>query len=141
MKKARVCLAPLRFGAGLKGKLIEAMIAGTPSVTTAIGAEAMHGTLPWGGCVADTAKEIAEAAIRLYTNETEWLQAQKNGTTIINTCYSKQVAGKKLTSKINSVVGNLQQHRLKNFTGAMLMHHTMSSTKYMSRWIEEKNKK
>jgi len=141
MGKAKVCLAPLRFGAGLKGKLIDAMIAGTPSVTTFIGAEAMHGTLPWSGCVADTAKEIAEAAIRLYTNKTEWQQAQQNGIAIINTCYPKQVAGEQLISGINSVAGNLKQHRLKNFTGAMLMHHTINATKYMSRWIEEKNKK
>src|SRR6218665_1206354 len=39
---ARVLLAPLRFGAGIKGKLAEAMECGTPSVTTAIGSEAMH---------------------------------------------------------------------------------------------------
>jgi hypothetical protein len=29
---------------------------------------------------------------------------------------------------------------LSNFMGAMLQHHTLKSTKYMSRWIEEKNK-
>jgi O-antigen biosynthesis protein len=141
MKRARVCLAPLQFGAGLKGKLIDAMIAGTPSVTTFIGAEAMHGTLPWSGSIADNAKEIAEAAIRLYTNETEWQQAQQNGILIIKTCYPKQVAGEQMISRINSVVRNLKQHRLKNFMGAMLMHHTINATKYMSRWIEEKNKK
>jgi hypothetical protein len=44
-------------------------------------------------------------------------------------------------NKINVTVVNLKQHRRNNFTGAMLMHHAQSSTKYMSRWIEEKNKK
>ena len=48
MLNAKVCLAPLRFGAGLKGKLIDAMECGTPSVTTTIGAEAMHDNLDWG---------------------------------------------------------------------------------------------
>ena len=43
VSKAKVCLAPLRFGAGMKGKLVEAMQCGTPSVTTSIGAEGMHG--------------------------------------------------------------------------------------------------
>jgi glycosyltransferase involved in cell wall biosynthesis len=61
MYKTRVCLAPLRFGAGLKGKLTDAMTAGTPSVTTSIGAEAMHGDLPWAGCIAETAENMAEA--------------------------------------------------------------------------------
>eukprot|EP01052_Picozoa_sp_SAG31_P081938 SAG31_NODE_41910_length_274_cov_0.577143_1_plen_47_part_01 len=37
MQRARVCLAPLRFGAGLKGKLLDAMLYGTPGVTTSIG--------------------------------------------------------------------------------------------------------
>ncbi len=140
MKKARVCLAPLRFGAGLKGKLIDAMIAGTPSVTTAIGAEAMHGTLPWSGCIANSASEIAEAAIHLYTDKAKWLQAQQNGVDIINTCYPKMSAGEQLIRHINTIMANLKQHRLNNFTGAMLTHHTIQSTKYMARWIEEKNK-
>ncbi|MGB5498254.1 MAG: glycosyltransferase, partial [Maribacter sp.] len=47
--QSRVNLAPLRFGAGIKGKLIDAMQCGTPSITTAIGAEGMHGVLPWSG--------------------------------------------------------------------------------------------
>ena len=46
---SRVLLAPLRFGSELKGKLIEAMQCGTPSVTTSIGAESMHGTTKWFG--------------------------------------------------------------------------------------------
>jgi hypothetical protein len=36
---------------------------------------------------------------------------------------------------------NLKQHRKNNFMGAMLQHHTLTSTKYMARWIEEKNKR
>ena len=49
MQNARVCLAPLRFGAGIKGKLAEAMFCQTPSVTTNIGIESMQTelTLAW----------------------------------------------------------------------------------------------
>jgi hypothetical protein len=36
---------------------------------------------------------------------------------------------------------HLKQHRLNNFMGALLQYHTLTSTKYMSRWIEEKNRK
>ena len=42
IRSARVLLAPIRFGAGIKGKLLEGMEYGTPSVTTSIGAEAMR---------------------------------------------------------------------------------------------------
>jgi O-antigen biosynthesis protein len=42
--------------------------------------------------------------------------------------------------KIVKIKENLTQHRSDNFTGAMLKHHTMTSTKYLSQWIMEKNK-
>jgi glycosyltransferase involved in cell wall biosynthesis len=53
MEQAKVLLAPLQIGAGLKGKLAEAMLCGTPSVTTRIGAEGMFDTEDWCGFVAD----------------------------------------------------------------------------------------
>jgi len=39
---------------------------GTPNVTTDLGAEAMHGELPWSGEIANTAEDIAAAAVKLY---------------------------------------------------------------------------
>ncbi|MCX6296874.1 MAG: glycosyltransferase family 4 protein [Bacteroidetes bacterium] len=140
VKNARVSLAPLRFGAGIKGKLVEAMQCGTPSVTTDIGAEGMHGEYEWNGIIANTVNEIAEAAVKLYSDKSLWQRFQKNGIVIINNFYSKEKFGKKLTEHIVFLQSDLKKHRLKNFTGAMLMHHTLASTKYMSKWIEEKNK-
>ena len=139
VSNARVSLAPLRFGAGIKGKLIESMECGTPSITTSIGAEAMHGELAWNGIVKNEATDIAAAAVELYTNKTAWLEAQRNGINIINTIYANKLFSQELIKHILSLQYHLKQHRLKNFTGAMLMHHTMASTKYMSRWIEIKN--
>ena len=49
MNKAKVCIAPIRFGAGIKGKLLEAMQNGLPSVTTSIGSEGMHLHNIWNG--------------------------------------------------------------------------------------------
>ncbi|HYK77924.1 MAG TPA: glycosyltransferase family 4 protein [Daejeonella sp.] len=140
MQQARVCLAPLRIGAGIKGKLAEAMLCGTPSVTTDIGAESMHAGVDWNGAIANTAEEIALVAVKLYTDEQAWQTAQQNGLRIINQCHSKTASGPALITRILTVQKDLEFHRLKNFTGAMLMHHTMASTQYMSRWIEAKNK-
>ncbi len=140
MLKARVCLAPLRFGAGLKGKLIDAMECGTPSVTTTIGSEAMHGSLEWGGFIADTAVDFSNEAVRLYSDKKTWLEAQEKGANIVNGVFDKDVHGKLLLDRINFLQKTLKEHRNNNFTGAMLMHHTVSGTKYMSKWIEEKNK-
>jgi len=140
IEEARVLLAPLRFGAGLKGKLIEAMQFGTPSVTTDIGAEAMHGNLEWNGLIANTAGEIADAAVKLYTDEQLWKRSQENGIKIINELYQKGGPGGRFITRVADLQNDLKKHRANNFTGAMLMHHTISGTKYMSKWIEEKNK-
>lgn len=139
VSKAKVCIAPLRFGAGLKGKLIEAMQCGTPSVTTDIGAEGMAEDLPWSGNIANSPKEIADAAVELFQNKSTWKTAQSTGISIIEMGYSKKKIHAELIHKIRSVAGNLQNHRTNNFMGSMLMHHTMASTKYMSMWIESKN--
>jgi glycosyltransferase involved in cell wall biosynthesis len=137
---ARVVLAPLRFGAGVKGKLVEAMQCGTPSVTTTIGAESMHGDLPWNGFITDNPEVFSDEVIQLYSDKKHWLEAQYNGLAIINHRYSKALFAEDFKKQIIFLQANLQQHRLTNFIGAMLQHHTLSSTKYMSRWIEAKNK-
>ena len=141
ISKARVLLAPLRFGAGLKGKLVEAMQCGTPSVTSSIGSEAMHGNLSWSGTIADSPEDFAQAAVELYTNESVWEIARKNGVSIINEIYPKEKLGTEFIQRLTALQSNLESHRHKNFIGSMLMHHTMRSTEFMSRWIEAKNKR
>lgn len=141
VQNARIVLAPLRFGAGIKGKLIEAMQCGTPSITTTIGAESMQGNLPWNGFVTDDANKFTENAVQLYQDKKLWTAAQQNGIAIINQRYSKELFENDFALKIQFLRSNLSQHRLDNFFGAMLQHHTLTSTKYMSRWIETKNSK
>ncbi|WP_421774809.1 glycosyltransferase [Gracilimonas sp.] len=140
VSSARVLLAPLRFGAGLKGKLIEAMQCGTPSVTTGIGAEAMHGDLPLPGFVSDDPKEFADYAVEIYKNENLWKQKQKNGIDIINVRFDREEHSERLIQRIDELTENLQSHRQHNFMGSILQHHTVASTKFMSKWIEAKNR-
>ncbi|MNR97434.1 Glycosyl transferases group 1 [compost metagenome] len=140
VKSAKVVLAPLRFGAGVKGKLIEAMQCGTPSVTTSIGAESMHGNLPWNGFIVDEVTDFADAAVCLYLDKILWFKAQKKGVSIINQRYSKDLSETDFKNRIDFLVCNLEQHRLNNFMGELLQHHTLKSTKYMAKWIEAKNK-
>jgi len=141
VKNARVVLAPLRFGAGIKGKLLEAMQCGTPSVTTSIGAESMSGDLPWNGFITDNAQVFADNAVELYQDKTLWLKAQENGFEIIEKRYLKSLFEGDFIQHILKVQAFLEPHRLHNFMGSLLQHHTLTSTKYMSRWIEEKNRK
>ena len=139
MSAARVCLAPLRFGAGIKGKLLDAMLCGTPSVTTPIGAEAMHGDAPWPGAVALDANTFAEQAVQLYENPARWQQAQIQGSALLQQRYQRSVHGPRLINRIDDCRQHLAQLRNDNFTGAMLRHHTLKSTQYMAQWIEAKN--
>ncbi|RKR12999.1 glycosyl transferase family 1 [Maribacter vaceletii] len=142
MRKARVNLAPLRFGAGLKGKLITALQANTPSVTTAIGAEGFSTKhLELNGTIAETAKTIAAAAVELYSSKEAWNKAQEKGEKLLKKLSNKEKTEKEFFKKIEETIQNLQEHRSSNFIGAMLQQHTMASTKYMSKWIEAKNKK
>ncbi len=140
IQKARVVLAPLRFGAGIKGKLLEAMQYGTPSVTTSIGAESMQGNLDWNGFVEDNLNSFADKAAQLYQDKNLWLQAQKNGVEIIKERYLRTLFEEDFAVQIAFLVSNVKQHRLNNFMGELLQHHTLRSTKYMAKWIEEKNK-
>lgn len=135
----KICLAPIRFGAGIKGKFIEAMQNGTPSITTKIGAEAMHKNYEWNGCIADNPTAIINTAKELYTSESIWNKSQQNGTTIINNCYNKKQYSQLLITKIIDTQKRLKKHRLNNFIGSLLQHHTLNSTKYLSKWIESKN--
>ncbi|MCF7561401.1 glycosyltransferase family 4 protein [Sabulilitoribacter multivorans] len=140
MKKAKICLAPIRFGAGLKGKLIDAMINGTPCITTTIGAEGMFGDYEPNGFIEDIPETFVSRAIELYNNKILWGEKQQNGCKIINTWFNKIPFQQKFVAKIDETTKELHKKRLNNFTGQMLLHHTLQSTKYMSKWIEEKNK-
>jgi glycosyltransferase involved in cell wall biosynthesis len=140
MSEARICLAPLRFGAGVKGKIVDAMLCGTPTITTPIGAEAMSGDLPWPGNIASSAADIADAAVRLYEDEERWHEAQNAGWKLLEARYRQQQHCASLIARIEELRKNLQAHRTANFTGAMLRHHHHKSTQYMAQWIEAKNR-
>ncbi|TDQ30208.1 glycosyltransferase [Tenacibaculum caenipelagi] len=140
VKNARVVLAPIRFGAGIKGKLTEAMECGTPSVTTLIGAEGMHDNLAWNGFIEDDFEKFASKAVELYSYEILWKKSQQKGITIINSVYDKEKLIPSFIDKIVEVQENLEAHRANNFLGSLLQHQTLQATKYMSKWIEIKSK-
>ncbi|WP_145856074.1 glycosyltransferase [Pedobacter suwonensis] len=138
--KHKILLAPIQFGAGVKGKFIDAMLTGTPSVTTTIGAEAMKGNLPWNGIIEDDLTAFAGQAAQLYQRQSEWQSAQQHGIQIINQRYASTAFTDAFLLKITELLLSLTKHRQNNFIGQILNHHTLQSTKYMSLWIEEKNK-
>ena len=141
ISEAKVLLAPLRFGAGLKGKLVDAMLAGTPSVTTNIGAEGMIGKdSVWCGTIGNDAVSFANAAVGLYKNKHDWEDASDMGFKLAKDRFGIEIFSNGFISRITDLRENLQNQRDKNFLGSILLQNTLASTKYMAKWIEEKNR-
>ena len=141
IQDAKALLAPIPFGAGIKGKLYEAMLLGTPSVTSVVGAEAMPGELSWNGFITNDIEEFVKHATTLYYNPEIWQKSQQNGYKIIEQRFKSQIFKPVFLNRIKDITHNLAIHRQSNFMGEILNYHTFRSTEFMSRWIEEKNKK
>jgi glycosyltransferase involved in cell wall biosynthesis len=132
----KICLAPLRFGAGIKGKFLEAMQLGTPSATTNIGVEGIVSKSSfWSGVCADTTDEIITKTIELYQSENLWNEAQKKGFEIIENKFS-DIHHKHFFKNLD----NLQKLKNADFVGEILKSEHFNSKKYFSKWIEAKNK-
>jgi glycosyltransferase involved in cell wall biosynthesis len=140
LSQAKLLLAPMRYGAGLKGKLINAMQTGTPSITTTIGAEGINSNYDWGGCIEDDAIAFTTKAVELYKDKDKWQESQLNGFKIVTKRFKKEEFEDSFTKRIEFLTQDLLPQRKRNFMGSLLLHHSILSTKYMSRWIEEKNK-
>lgn len=139
ISEARILLAPLVFGAGQKGKFIDAMQAGTPVATNSIGAESMFGEII-PGISEDNENQFIEKTLELYQNEKTWTEAQKNGFQILKEKFDKDLFEENLNSKIINLQSELSLHRKRNFTGQILKTNSVNALKYMSLWIEEKNR-
>jgi len=79
MDGCRVSVAPLRYGAGVKGKVNMAMSYGLPVVATSVAVEGMHVEAGADVLVADEADAFADDVIRLYGDEELWNRLSANG--------------------------------------------------------------
>jgi len=84
---------------------------------------------------------FVQAAVELHQNQTTWHNAQQNGIKLLQTFYKKEVLQNQLKDRLHQLRIALETHRQSNFIGKLLQQQTMSSTKYMAKWIEEKNRK
>ena len=100
----RVAVAPLRFGAGIKGKIGTTLSVGLPSVATTVAAEGMGLQDGQNVLIADSPNEFAAAIFRLYSDESIWRHISICGLEFANQTYGYEAA-ERLTRGILESVG------------------------------------
>lgn len=102
--KMRLSIAPLRYGAGIKGKVIQSMAAGLPCVGTPIALEGIGSPEETGVYIADDAIGIAEGIVKLYSDDQAWNEASLLGYQFSREHYTKESLENDVAHFLQSVV-------------------------------------
>lgn len=140
-KTVRISLVPLRFGAGIKGKIMETLEYGIPFVSTSIGTEGLFFDEKWSDLIADNWGDFSQKAISLYSDMTKWNYYRDSGTKHLTNQFSKSGFESHFLTKLDTLVATIHTERKKRYYSQLLQHHTLMSTRYLSKWIMAKNNK
>lgn len=99
--EARLAVVPLRFGAGVKGKVVEALNQGLPLVTTPIGAEGIAGVTEVA-LVRDGARDIADGIFTLLNDDDAWMKVSNDQVRFAKENFSLQSLQKSLLAALRS---------------------------------------
>ncbi|HEX7341288.1 MAG TPA: glycosyltransferase [Rhodanobacteraceae bacterium] len=114
LDSSRVALAPLRYGAGVKGKINSAMSRGLPVVATSIAIEGMFLAPDMNVLTADDAAGFAGQVARMYRDPVLWQSMSKAGLRNIREHFSPEVASRNL----QLVLGSITDARMAEFAGS-----------------------
>lgn len=101
LRSSRVFVAPLRYGAGVKGKIGQAIEYGLPIVSTSIGVEAMHIVDNTSGMIAESPKDFCSKTLELYSDAELWASIQINARAIVEDNFSAKAAEKALVDLLS----------------------------------------
>lgn len=135
----RLNVAPLRFGAGQKGKILEGWLTGTPTITTPVGAESMVAENALGYPLSDDPEQLAATLVQLYRNADDWKTVQRCGLAALQAGFLREYHAPGFIKALHHLQENLTDIRHRNLWGRILWQSQHRSTEYMSRWIEAKN--
>jgi glycosyltransferase involved in cell wall biosynthesis len=105
LKGCRVFVAPLRFGAGMKGKIVQALAYGLPTVTTPIGAEGIGLRHMQEALIADSAEEFAAAVVELYGSRELWRHTSEAGYGHVSAHYAPEIVEAKILAAMRELGG------------------------------------
>jgi glycosyltransferase involved in cell wall biosynthesis len=103
LQKTRVYIAPLRFGSGMKVKVLEGLYRGVPTVSTSVGAEGLEIENKKEILIADDAADFSSACIELLQNEPLWQQLRDNSRKVAEEKYRWEPLFKKMNLEIEKV--------------------------------------
>ena len=106
LSSARVSVAPILFGAGMNGKIGEALAAGLPVVTTWLGAQGMNLKHEETCLVADDAAGFAHQIRRLHEDQELWEKLRENGLRHVEKLYSNEGMAKILPDSVRQLLVN-----------------------------------
>jgi GT2 family glycosyltransferase/glycosyltransferase involved in cell wall biosynthesis len=109
LQGCRVFIAPLRFGAGVKGKIGEAMSYALPVVTTSIGAEGFGLVNERSAMIADTPEAFAAAVARLYSEKQLWQSLARNSQRHVAENFTPEVIARTINNSIKEASGSRRQ--------------------------------
>lgn len=105
MANADAAIVPLKVGGGTRLKILEAMAAGVPVVSTVLGAEGLEVTTGENILIGKTDEEFASAVIKLVNNKSLSEMITRNGLEFVHKYYSWEVIGKQQNQFVESVYG------------------------------------
>lgn len=101
--RCKLSIAPLRYGAGIKGKVGTSMAYGLPCVATPIAAEGMGLKHQENILIVDGAAEFADNIVTLYSDETLWNNISANGLAFVHQHYSLSAGKEKISQMLDSL--------------------------------------
>jgi lipopolysaccharide biosynthesis protein/glycosyltransferase involved in cell wall biosynthesis len=117
LERARVSVVPLRYGAGTKRKVIQALLVGTPTVTTSIGAEGLAIVSGDHLMVADDPSSFAEAVARLIEDDALWRRLSERGRSHLAPRHGRESVRAGFLSAIESAIEHPRKSSLLPPTG------------------------
>jgi len=96
LERSRLMVAPLRFGAGMKGKVTQCLAAGLPVVTSTVGAEGLDVTDGENIMIADEVAALAERIVRINRDDALWSRISASGQEVVAAACSPEVIAAQL---------------------------------------------
>jgi GT2 family glycosyltransferase/glycosyltransferase involved in cell wall biosynthesis len=112
LERARVCMVPLLHGAGVKGKIVEAMMVGTPVVTTPIGAEGLDLRDGEHALIGETPDELARGLSQLLTDAEQWQRVADAGHELVSASHAPARVGERFLEIADEVLRRPVQAQL-----------------------------